>query len=131
VAQLPDAVDPLLDEAEPYLDHIPEQLERRADEIEMLLTQLVLRFVESMNIQKIVLENVRAYDERQLENLLKRTTNEQLNYIKYLGGVLGVIGGLVIWAPVASLIGLAILVPAVWALDEALFRMRGGVLIGD
>ena len=124
VEQLPDAVRPILDEAEPYLERLPEQLERRADEIEILLTQVVLRFVESINIQKIVLENVRAYDERQLENLLKRTTNEQLNYIKYLGGVLGVIGGLVIWAPVVSLGALAILVPTVWALDEALFRMR-------
>jgi len=124
VAQLPEAVGPILDEAMPYLDRLPEQLERRAGEIEVLLTQLVLRFVESINIQKIVLENVRAYDERQLENLLKRTTNEQLNYIKYLGGVLGVVGGLVIWAPIASLIGLAVIVPAVWALDEALFRMR-------
>lgn len=124
VEQLPDAVRPILDEAEPYLERLPEQLERRADEIEILLTQVVLRFVESINIQKIVLENVRAYDERQLENLLKRTTNEQLNYIKYLGGVLGVIGGLVIWAPVVSLGALAVLVPAVWALDEALFRMR-------
>jgi len=38
--------------------------------------------------------------------------------------VLGVVGGLVIWAPIASLIGLAVIVPAVWALDEALFRMR-------
>lgn len=124
VAQLPEAVGPILDEAMPYLDRLPEQLERRAGEIEVLLTQLVLRFVESINIQRIVLENVRAYDERQLENLLKRTTNEQLNYIKYLGGVLGVVGGLVIWAPIASLIGLAVVVPAVWALDEALFRMR-------
>jgi len=124
VAQLPEAVGPILDEAMPYLDRLPEQLERRAGEIEVLLTQLVLRFVESINIQKIVLENVRAYDERQLENLLKRTTNEQLNYIKYLGGVLGVVGGLVIWAPIASLIGLAVIVPAVWALDEVLFQMR-------
>jgi uncharacterized membrane protein YheB (UPF0754 family) len=124
VEQLPQAVRPILDEAEPYLERLPEQLERRADEIEVLLTQVVLRFVRSINIQKIVLENVRAYDERQLENLLKRTTNEQLNYIKYLGGVLGVIGGLVIWAPVISLLSLAVLVPAVWALDEALFRLQ-------
>jgi len=124
VEQLPGAVRPILDEAEPYLERLPEQLERRSDEIEVLLTQVVLRFVRSINIQKIILENVRAYDERQLENLLKRTTNEQLNYIKYLGGVLGVVGGLVIWAPVISLLALAVLVPAIWALDEVLFRMQ-------
>jgi len=122
VEQLPDAVGPLLEEAEPVLDRLPEQLERRAEEIEMLLTQLVLRFVESIDVQRIVLENVQAYDERQLEDLLKRTTNEQLNYIKYLGGVLGVVGGFVIWAPVTALFVLAILAGTIYAIDEALYR---------
>ena len=122
VEQLPDAIRPLLEEAESVLDRVPEQLERRADEIEMLLTQLALRFVESIDVQRIVLENVQAYDERQLEDLLKRTTNEQLNYIKYLGGVLGVVGGFVIWAPVTALVVLAILAGTIYAIDEALYQ---------
>jgi hypothetical protein len=56
--------------------------------------------------------------------LLRRTTNEQLNYIKYLGAVLGVVGGFIIWAPVASLILFTALGLAIYGLDEALFRTR-------
>ena len=126
VSRLPEAVDPLMQEADAVLDRLPEQIERRADEIEDLITQIVLRFVEAIDVQRIVLENVRNYDERQLEALLKRTTNEQLNYIKYLGGVLGVVGGLVIWAPVVSLIALTAIGLAIYAVDEALYRSASG-----
>jgi uncharacterized membrane protein YheB (UPF0754 family) len=124
VEQLPQSLDPLLDELDPMLDRVPALLRQRSDALEDLITQLVIRFVESIDIQRIVLENVRAYDERQLESLLQRTTNEQLTYIKYLGGVLGVVGGLVIWAPGPSLVALTGLALTVYALDEALYRMR-------
>ena len=124
VEQLPHSLDPVLDEVDPLLDALPERLERRADTVESLLTQLVLRFVEALDVERIVLENVRDYDERQLEALLKRTTNEQLTYIKYLGGVLGAGGGLVIWAPVVALTGFAILGGGIYLLDEALYRAR-------
>jgi hypothetical protein len=67
---------------------------------------------------------VRAYDEQQLEMLLRRTTNEQLNYIKYLGAVLGVIGGLIIWAPAAALAFFTTVGLVIYAVDEALFRAR-------
>jgi len=67
---------------------------------------------------------VRAYDERQLEDLLKRTTNEQLNYIKYLGGVLGLLGGLVIWEPVAALTLFGAVGLTIWGLDELLLRLQ-------
>jgi uncharacterized membrane-anchored protein YjiN (DUF445 family) len=122
VEQLPHSLDPMLDEVDPLLDAVPERLARRADTVETLLTQLVLRFVEALDVERIVLENVRDYDERQLEALLKRTTNEQLTYIKYLGGVLGAAGGLVIWAPFVALAGFALVGGSVYLLDEALYR---------
>ncbi len=125
VERLPHSIAPLVDEVDPFLDSVPNRLRERADDIEELITQLVVRFVETIDVQRIVLDNVRSYDERQLENLLKRTTNEQLNYIKYLGAVLGVVGGLVIWEPAASLILLTVLGLALWAVDEGLYRMRG------
>ena len=126
VGRLPTSVAPLVDEIDAVLDSVPTRLSERSDDIEELLTQLILRFVETIDVQKIVLDNVRAYDERQLEDLLKRTTNEQLTYIKYLGAVLGVVGGLVIWQPVASLLLLTTLGLGLWGLDEGLYRMRTG-----
>lgn len=120
--RLPDTVDPLLDELDPVLDRLPAHLDRHGDAIEDLLTQLILRLVDTLDVERIVFENVRAYDEQQLEMLLRRTTNEQLNYIKYLGAVLGIIGGLIIWAPAAALATVTTLGLFVYAVDEALFR---------
>ena len=127
VERLPHSIAPLVDEVDPFLDSVPSRLRERADDIEELITQLVVRFVETIDVQRIVLDNVRSYDEQQLENLLKRTTNEQLNYIKYLGAVLGVVGGLVIWQPAASLILLTAVGLTLWAVDEGLYRMRKGM----
>ena len=123
---LPEAIDPLLDELDPVLDRIPAHLERHGDAIEELLTELILRLVGTIDIERIVFENVRAYDEQQLEMLLRRTTNEQLNYIKYLGAVLGVIGGLIIWAPAAALAFFTTVGLVIYGVDEVLFRTRDG-----
>ncbi len=122
VRRLPDAVDPLVEELDPVLDRLPAELERRSDEIESLLTRVVLRLVDTLDLERMIYENVRAYDERQLEMLLRRTTNEQLNYIKYLGAALGIIGGFIIWAPAAALVAVTTLGLAVYGLDEALYR---------
>jgi hypothetical protein len=124
VERLPDAAEPLLDELDPALDRVPAQLEHHADALEDLLTELILRLVDTLNVERIVFENVRAYDEEQLELLLRRTTNEQLNYIKYLGAALGVIGGFIIWAPIAALLTVTAVGLSLYALDEALYRTR-------
>lgn len=124
VAEIPAALDPVLDRLDDALDRVPMLVEARSEEIEQLATKTVLGFVERLDVYTMIVENARSFDEAQLENLLKKTSNEQLNYIKYLGGVLGVVGGLVIWRPVGALLALAALLLALWGLDEALFRLR-------
>jgi len=122
VQKLPDASDPLLNELDPMLDRVPAYLDRQGEAVEELLTELILRMVDALDVERIVYENVRAYDERQLELLLRRTTNEQLNYIKYLGAVLGIVGGLIIWTPVLALIVVTTLGLLLYAVDEILYR---------
>ena len=124
VERLPEAVEPLLDQLDPALDRVPAHLERHGEALETLLTELILRLVDTLDVKRIVFDNVRAYDEEQLELLLRRTTNEQLNYIKYLGAVLGIGGGLIIWAPAAALSTFTILGLAIYAADEMLYRAR-------
>jgi len=122
--ELPEAVVPLLDRIDTALDAVPAKVEARADEIEEAATKAVLSFVESFDVRAMISDRARQFDEGQLEGLLKSTSNEQLNYIKYLGGILGVLGGFVIWQPLASL-GLFVTVGlALWAVDEALVRAR-------
>ena len=70
----------------------------------------------------MIIGNMRQYDEQKLEQLIKNTSNEQLNYIKYHGGVLGLFGGLVIWKPLLALAVFGTLGLLLYALDEMLLR---------
>ena len=124
VREIPGALDPVLDRIDVALDKVPEKVEARSEQIETLATKTVLGFVERLDVYSMIIENARGFDEAQLENLLKKTSNEQLNYIKYLGGILGVVGGFVIWEPVLALAVLAAFGLGRWGLDEALFRLR-------
>lgn len=124
VERLPDSIDPLLEEVDPVLDRLPTRLEEQSEDLEKLLMQIALRLVDTLDVEEMIYENVRSYDEQQLERLLRRTTNEQLNYIKYLGAVLGVVGGFIIWAPAVSLVVFAVIGLGIYAVDELLYRRR-------
>lgn len=122
VRELPGSLDAALDEIDDILDRIPEKIEARSEDIEAWVTRAVLGFVENLDVYEMIVANMQAYDERQLEALIKTTSNEQLNYIKYLGGVLGAIGGLVIWRPFLALGSFLVIGGVLWMIDEALFR---------
>ncbi len=124
LAELPEAAPRLARELVSTADQVPYYLRTRRHDIDASITLLLSRLIKRIPLDRIILEKVRAYDERQLERLLKRTTNTQLNYIKYLGAVLGVLGGWIIWAPGPALVVLGSLVGTVLALDEILYRWQ-------
>lgn len=124
IRDLPKTLDRLLDETDHLLDLVPEKFENRAGEIEGWATAAVLSFVGQMDIHAMILENMSRYDERRLEELIKNSSNEQLNYIKYLGGILGFFGGLVIWQPVPALLLFGGIGALLFVIDSALARMR-------
>ncbi len=124
VKQLPKSMDLVLDEMDHLLDRLPEKITERSEEIEQWASKIVLGFVENLNVYDMIISNMRQYDELKLETLIKTTSNEQLNYIKYLGGVLGFFGGLVIWNPPLALTVFGVLGLTLYALDVALMRMK-------
>ncbi len=124
VRELPASLDVALDNMDHLLDRIPEKLEARSEDIETWATRIILGFVEKLDIYEMITTNMRAYDEQQLERLLMHTANEQLNYIKYLGGILGVVGGLVIWRPLLSLVVFGVVGIVLLALDRMLAAYR-------
>ena len=125
VRELPGSLDYVLDEMDHLLDRLPAQIEARSDDIEAWTTRAVLRFVENIDIYSIIVDNMDNYDERRLERLLKSTSDEQFNYIKYLGGVLGFFGGLVIWEPLLALTAFMLLGLGLYGLDVFLYHRRG------
>ena len=125
IRELPTSLDTALDQMDHLLDRIPEKLEARSADIEAWATRVILGFVERIDVYSMIMSNMEQYDEAQLENLLKRTSNEQFNYIKYLGGILGALGGLVIWQPLLALAALGSTIAVLWGLDEVLHRAQG------
>jgi uncharacterized membrane protein YheB (UPF0754 family) len=121
---LPESLDELIDRWHPFWDTVPDKLEARAHDIEQWVSRAVLHFVQQLDVQGLLIANMSKYDEAQLESLLKHTSNEQFNYIKYLGGALGVLGGVVIWQPLPALLIFAVLGLLIWGVDEALMRRR-------
>lgn len=124
VRELPSSLDAALDQVDHVLDRIPEKIEARSHDIEAWVTRIVLGFVEQLDVYGMIVGNMERYDERKLEALIKNTSNEQLNYIKYLGGVLGAVGGLVIWKPFLALAFFAAVGGTLWLVDELLHRRR-------
>jgi uncharacterized protein DUF445 len=124
IRELPGSLDQVLDRGHYLLDTIPGKLEARSAEIEEWVTQAMLHIVQQLDVYGLLIANMSKYDEAQLEDLLKNTSNEQFNYIKYLGGVLGFFGGLVIWQPVPALILFGVLAVVLLLADEALVRIR-------
>ncbi len=124
VEKLPASVDTFLNELDHLLDAVPEKIEARSQEIEDAASMMITTFVDNIDLYSMIESNMQRYDDRKLEELLKRATNEQLNYIKYLGGVLGCIGGLVIWQPILSLTTLTVIGGTLYAVDEMLYRSR-------
>ena len=126
VQQLPQSLDVVLDEMDHLLDRLPEKITERSEEIEQWATKIILGFVGTLDVYGMIITNMRKYDEVQLEALIKNSSNEQLNYIKYLGGVLGMVGGLVIFKPLLALSVLGTIVLILVGLDVMLVRLRKG-----
>lgn len=107
---------------EDYLDEFPEKIHRNSDKIDEVITLLLYKLINQLNVQKLVEENLQKYDEQRLEEMIRNATNEQLKTIQYLGAVLGTIGGFVIWEPILSLLTLSALFGTIYIIDWQLYQ---------
>ena len=87
-------------------------------------SRIIITPQHAKRLVKALGENVQRFDEDRISNLIKGTTNEQFQYIQYLGALLGMIGGFVIWQPVWATIFIGILIAGVWGLDVILLRKK-------
>lgn len=107
---------------ENYLDEFPDMVHRNSRQLDELITLLLYKLINQLNVQALVEENLRRYDEKRLETMIRNATNEQLKTIQYLGAVLGTIGGFVIWEPILSLGVLTLSFGTIYLIDWKLFQ---------
>ena len=125
VVSLPELIEPRLVKVHDWLETTAEDLTKQADSIEQLLIDSVYDILIKLDLKSLMAQNLSRYDEGRLEILIKDATLEQLRYIQSLGGVLGTVGGLVIWNPVIALPALAFVIGGVWFLDLLILRWKG------
>jgi len=121
LVQIPVSIENGLDKMDDLLDELPQKIDKNSDAIEDVVTALLYKLVNQLDVHTLVEENLRSYDEQHISNIIRNATNEQLHYIQYLGAVLGVIGGFVIWEPLLSVIVLASLSLIILLIDQLLF----------
>ncbi len=120
--QIPTSVEDGLNKMDELLDQLPQKIDEHSDAIENIVTSLLYKLINQLDVHKLVEENLRSYDEQHIANIIRSATNEQLRYIQYLGAVLGFIGGFIIWEPLLSVIVLAGLFGGLLLLDQLLYQ---------
>lgn len=123
LTKLPGGVEKGLDKLDVWLDKLPEKINEHSDSIENLVTTMLHKLVNQLDVHSLVEDNLREYDESRLEKLIKNASNDQLQYIQFLGAVLGTLGGFIIWKPIGSLIVLSIICGSVILLDTAILKL--------
>ncbi len=122
--RVPTSVENGLNKMDDLLDELPARLDKHSNSIENIVTGLLYKLINRLDVHALVEDNLRSYDEQHISNIIKNATNEQLHFIQYLGAVLGMIGGLVIWEPLISSISLGILTMLVLGLDKLLMQVQ-------
>jgi uncharacterized membrane protein YheB (UPF0754 family) len=124
LTKLPGGVEKGLDKLDSFLDDLPDRIEKNSGTIEDLVTNLLYKLVNQLDVHALVEDNLRQYDEKRLEVMIKNASNDQLRYIQYLGAVLGTLGGFVIWQPLASLSLILCIILITLGLDSLLIKMK-------
>lgn len=107
ISSIPQTIYHRKDDFDDVLYSIPNEISNNRHNIELFLVQGIYDIMHRIDLKSIIQDNLNNYDEGRLEDLIRDSTIDQLNYIKYLGAVLGILGGLVIWNPTLAIIGLS------------------------
>jgi uncharacterized membrane protein YheB (UPF0754 family) len=124
LVKLPTGIEKGLNKMDTFLDELPDKLDEHGSVIEEMVTGLLNKLINQLDVQALVEDNLRQYDEKKLENLIKNASNDQLQYIQYLGAVLGTFGGFIIWEPVASIVVLAFIISFTLIADTLILSFK-------
>ncbi|MFV1885515.1 MAG: DUF445 domain-containing protein [Balneola sp.] len=124
LTKVPGGVEKGLDKLDVFLDDLPNRIDKHSGTIEDIVTSMLYKLINQLDVHTLVEDNLRQYDEKRLEIMIKNASNDQLRYIQYLGAVLGTLGGFVIWQPIASLTVIACIISLTIGMDSLLVKMK-------
>lgn len=122
--RVPGIVVEVIEELENETEAITTAINQREKEIETFLMRVVVDVLDRIDIRTLLSKQMAHFDEAKLEQLIWSATNEQLLYIQYLGTLLGILGGLLIWQPIVFGVGFSGVIMVLFLLDLLLHKLK-------
>ncbi len=122
--EIPGLAQQVVDKFENRVDRVAAYVRRSMGDTEEQLMNLFVELLDRIDITDLLARQMSHFDEAKLERMIWEATNEQLLYIQYLGTVLGVLGGLIIWSPEFMGPLFVLIIGLLYLLDRLLFQSK-------
>ncbi len=113
------------------MDNFEEELNRLAAYVrtqktitEDFMMKVFVNTINRLDITGLLYKQMEHFDESRLERMVWEATNEQLLYIQYLGTLLGILGGLLIWKTQIMIVVFIVIFGLLYFLDKALYGYK-------
>ena len=114
----------VLDRLEDELDTVAAFLRMHKPTTEEQIMRIFIDLLNRIDITDLLAKQMAHFDEARLEKMIWEATNEQLLYIQYLGTVLGILGGLLIWQPTVMGPSFLLIFGLLYVVDKLLFNWQ-------
>lgn len=121
---VPATVVEILEELEKETPKLTGFLKEKQGDFEKFYFKLVVEVLERIDIPRLLSKQMAHLDERGLEAMIRNATDQQLLYIQYLGTLLGILGGFLIWKPEPVLAFYLSLLGLLYVADVLIYRYR-------
>jgi uncharacterized membrane protein YheB (UPF0754 family) len=124
VNDIPKVAIEVIEKMEAQLDRVAAYVRMQKGYTEKQIMNIFVDLLNRIDITSLLAKQMEHFDEAKLEKMVWEATNEQLLYIQYLGTVLGILGGMLIWQP-QIMGGIYILIfSLLWMLDNFIFNLN-------
>lgn len=124
VKDIPKITMEVLEKLEEELNRLSAYFRLQKRPTEDYIMQVIVDLLNRIDITGLLAKQMEHFDEARLEKMVWEATNEQLLYIQYLGTILGLLGGFLIWQPILMGGIYVAFFGGLYVLDNLLFRMK-------
>ena len=122
VKNLPQLALEAIEKVEDQLDRAAAFIRKEKEQTAEKIMDLFIDLLNKLDITDLLAKQTAHFNAAELERLVWESTNEQLRYIQYLGTILGMLGGLLIWEPELMITVYVVLIGTIVGLDSLLFK---------
>jgi uncharacterized membrane protein YheB (UPF0754 family) len=123
IMDIPEGTMDVIARLEAEIDEGISYIKKQKRASELYMTRFIMQLLNKIDIKGILANQMKHFDERKLERMVWEATNEQLLYIQYLGTILGMLGGLIIWNENMVWIYM-IAMGVIFGLDNLIYRLK-------